>query len=176
MKTVIDWSKSPESAEYSYQGNWWKVVNDILFRFEPKSLHSSLFCGYHWARSGYTTQLTEKMTRRAEPKPVFTQAMADKGELPPVGSECMVLGDPAFDYDYHKCLIVAHTEPVKDLYVIVGGRPYYYSHSSRNNFKPIDTRTDKEKSIDKLMNDEYILNDLRGRDLVTAAYDKWVGK
>jgi len=63
------WKDAPEGTEYSYQGNWWKTVNGIMFRWEDKKLTDSLDSGYHWARSPYTEELTEKMTPRPETKP-----------------------------------------------------------------------------------------------------------
>jgi len=65
----IDWSLAPEGTEYSYQGNWWKTVNGIMFRWEDKKLTGSFDSGYHWARSPYIEELTEKMTPRPKPKP-----------------------------------------------------------------------------------------------------------
>jgi hypothetical protein len=91
-----------------------------------------------------------------QPKPIYTQAMCDAGELPLVGMECMVIGDKEIDDDYHKCIIVANTEPVKGMPVAVfmiidyAGKPYYYSHCSYQNFKPLDTRTNKQKLADSI--------------------------
>lgn len=88
-------------------------------------------------------------------KPVYTESMSEDRKLPPVGSECLVRGDKSLnDSDYHKCKIVAHNIIEEDLDVAVfmvnnyNERPYYYSHSSYQHFKPLDTRTDTEKAID----------------------------
>ena len=100
------WKYAPEGTEYSYQGNWWKTVNGIMFRWERKKLTGSFDFGYHWARSPYIEELTEKMTPRPKDKPVYTQAMCDSGTLPLVGMECIVVDISLMNHEYEKCVIL----------------------------------------------------------------------
>lgn len=101
--------------------------------------------------------------------PVFTQSMADNGELPVVGMEfmwrtwgeeglCTMLGKHG-----DECWI--ETEEGTKL---VG---------NITNVTPIDTRTDKEKACDKIwaeLDDSGKEYDLR--TAMELAYDKWVGE
>lgn len=45
---MVDFSKAPEGAEYSYKGNWYKIVNCKLFTHKEKRLHGSFNGEYHW--------------------------------------------------------------------------------------------------------------------------------
>ncbi len=79
---------------------------------------------------------------KEEVKPVYTQKMADNGELPPVGCEC--LGLIASTGEYEKIKIVAHE--CGSCVAIKGASTLMWC----NTFKPIDTRTEREKLIDEL--------------------------
>lgn len=74
-------------------------------------------------------------------KPIFTQAMADVGELPPIGSEYMT------SRGKHKA--IAHAHQV-DVDVVVGQSQLCVTISELSEVKPIDTRTDEEKKLDKI--------------------------
>jgi len=105
-------------------------------------------------------------------KPIFTQAMADAGELPPVGSKVLFDGDSCFEFhsEYEQGLvdggvveIISHFDSgagnvAAFLFDCNDGR----SVSCGNNtcFKPIDTRTDREKAINEMAS----LISLRTRD------------
>ncbi|MAO21770.1 MAG: hypothetical protein CMJ25_13560 [Phycisphaerae bacterium] len=82
---------------------------------------------------------------RTSSQPVFTQAMADNGELPPIGSKAIC------EYcDGEELLIVAHDLLAEDgAFALVCGDSGYWGAEARR-WKPIDTRTDKEKAIDDL--------------------------
>jgi len=151
----IDWGKSPKGTEYSYKDDWYKVVNNILFRYEPKCLHSS-FSGYHWARSEYIEQLTEKMTGRPV-KPVYTQSMVDKGESPLVGMEYIDGGGILC-----KCLVSYGGQCIGlQIERVVPGLALPLSQTARGYCKVIDTRTDSEKAIDNMLKDMSIAFELR---------------
>jgi hypothetical protein len=80
-------------------------------------------------------------------EPVFTQAMADNGELPKAGMLCLI-NFPDIDnawYEYTidfigKHMVVATCKEVAER----------TSHIDNVYFKHIDTRTDKEKAIDEM--------------------------
>jgi hypothetical protein len=90
-------------------------------------------------------------------QPVFTQAMADNGELPQVGSKC----------DFETTFFTAATSNKGTCEILAyhGGKVWIniidfdcVINLNVIDFKPIDTRTDKEKAIDaidKLITDAY---------------------
>jgi hypothetical protein len=96
-------------------------------------------------------------------KPVFTQAQADAGELPMVGSKPLVIGRGGTDYI--ECEILMHREiegygPVAVFTITnYSDVEHYYSHCSANKFKPIQTAEDKLRDA---------IN-----ELWDAAPDKW---
>lgn len=80
-------------------------------------------------------------------KPVFTQEMADNGELPPVGSKYL-------DEDGQICVMTGVTLTLKVLgemieHPRINGLPAL-SCCEPGDIKPIDNRTDEEKAIDNL--------------------------
>ncbi len=89
-----------------------------------------------------------------ETKPIFTQAMADAGELPPVGSTFMFssLTNPSFN-DFRLCEALFNDDDVLFYRVIDcrfdGG--HGFSSIYCGHFKPIDTRTSKQKAIDEMV-------------------------
>lgn len=72
-------------------------------------------------------------------KPVFTQAMADAGELPPVGSEV--------NYIQSDGLVIAGPD-CNDAFIILDDGEFEIVHYAH--LKPIDTRTPKQKAVDEL--------------------------
>lgn len=79
-------------------------------------------------------------------KPVFTQAMADAGEFPPVGSDFSPLHNGK---DIHTCL--GFTSEGKVIGEPIGAGLIALFFISE--IKPIDTKTDKEKAIDQMFED-----------------------
>ncbi|QDP67552.1 MAG: hypothetical protein Unbinned5350contig1004_59 [Prokaryotic dsDNA virus sp.] len=119
-----------------------------------------------------------------EAQPVFTQAMADAGELPQVGMECMILNTNCSRPKYIKGLIKYIGDLMIYAYVDSGER---CDNVKTLKFKPIDTRTDKEKAIEEAITNlmfygdqtqtsqkanETLIAIMEGR--ITAV--KWVGK
>jgi len=82
-----------------------------------------------------------------EAKPVFTQEMHDRGELPPVGSDYL-------DGDNQLCTSIGYTsidDVVGEMKELVSGIPYAaISVNKLNEISPIDTRTDEEKLRDAM--------------------------
>ena len=88
-----------------------------------------------------------------ESKPVYTQEMHDNGELPPVGSECLVKKYFEDDAQFQLCFIVGFDKNPEWL-VFSGMGSNLNSHHIGDGvyrFKPIDTRTDDEKLRDALV-------------------------
>jgi hypothetical protein len=102
----------------------------------------------HLAQSKQTVfDVDAHVSDASKVKPVFTQAMADAGELPPVGSDFKVDGDQDCDDGYCHMRCVAHhidggvigqDDLARMFWILTGAIP-------------IDTRTDKEKAVDEMM-------------------------
>ncbi len=113
---------------------------------------------------------------------IYTQEMADNGELPSVGMECMIYNAELMNPEYEKAII-----HFAGCHVIV-----YSSESCTERacslelvkFKYIDQRTKKEKAIDELIDfDNSICNDTEWyANFLQAIIDgkitgvKWVGE
>lgn len=94
-----------------------------------------------------------------KPKPAFTQAMADAGELPPVGCECRVKHkDAAKDWakpDFHETTVVAYGEELVIFNdgVSVNGGFESVGKISDYLFKPI--KSPREKAIEEMFAECY---------------------
>ena len=109
------------------------------------------------------TLLSEGLVLRPQPKPVkpvYTQAMADNGELPPIGSKAKIsrhLHNSYTDKFAGKdCEIINHVRSIRDEYDIAVFRcvddegEYIYHALIARCFLPIDTRTSEEKLFDQI--------------------------
>ena len=133
-----------------------------------------------WENRQAPTLPTVKANNPAIDTPVFTQAMADAGELPPVGVDCLVClpgNDDWFEFrpDYFG-----------DTYVI----GYWFEPCreasfgiSALKFKPLDTRTDEQKACDDLAKVTRMRTDgIMIKKVINALMSgnihgiKWVGK
>ena len=112
---------------------------------------------------------------------VYTQAMADNGELPSVGMKCLI-NFPDVDnawYEYIIDFIGNYT-----LIASCKGDVERFSHINDVHLKPIDTRTTKEKALDELRDlDDSICNNIDWlADLLQAIIEgkitgvKWTGE
>ena len=175
----IDWSKAPEwSTAYARleNKNWYYYINDKCYAF-----YTSPDEVYEYGSSDESTEYFVKgefeileERPRPQPKPVYTQEMCDNGELPPIGSEFIdvELNDIV---DNTTVLAIAHDLKLKRVVYRRGSNldDSEYFGAVAHECKPIDTRTDKEKAIDKI-----ILGDAGAntRELLSIVYDKWVGE
>lgn len=119
-----------------------------------------------------TSLKTRVNDMKVSDKPIFTQAMADAGELPPVGSKVLFDGDSCFEFhsEYEQGLvdggvveIISHFDSgAGNVAAFLFDCNYGRSVSYGNNtcFKPIDTLTDREKAINEMAS----LISLRTRD------------
>ena len=83
-------------------------------------------------------------------KLVFTQAMADNGELPVVGMECQFKFQHQNEDEFDWCFVIGKSKD-SDWLIFHDKNIESFSHNINKGvyvFKPIDTRTDKEKAID----------------------------
>ena len=101
-------------------------------------------------------------------KPIYTQAMADAGVSPIVGMECLIF----YPTNNHKGTITYMGKGVGAFHSEDADIEYTFSLDVVS-FKPIDTRTDKEKAIDEFM-DEHLKGGIAFKHLISLAYDKWV--
>lgn len=144
----IDWSKTPEGTEHSYHNECYKVVNGKLFVYRAKKTGwghniSGYLC---WAQSKYSVALIEKMISRT--KPVFTKQMADNGDLPPIDLSVQMRRGYGCDQEFYNGKLKASDGKIiwfcDDKYGDV------LHPKEAVEFKPIDTRTDKEKTEDDI--------------------------
>ena len=114
------------------------------------------------------TYVPEGFVRSSAPesaKPIFTQAMADAGELPPVGSEC----DICYENNglFFKGSVIAYFEDL--LWLDLGDKnPVRMTREVK--FKPLDTRTEKQKEVDLALA-EWPMAD---KPTLEFAYDYWL--
>lgn len=108
------------------------------------------------AHASYLWDLSQKVGSSCEAnnKPVYTQAMADAGELPPVGSTAILfvseyakISDDVSARSGEVFDVVAHH---RGLAVAVSMDCYTSIAANEQWFKPIDTRTDEEKLRDAI--------------------------
>lgn len=118
-----------------------EVVNHTLLKPKnPESIFKS--------NEGAQKSLNEHLAKLADDKPIFTQAMAVNGELPPVGSECIL--NLAFDSYPAKVTYIGNG--VGCFINLNNGEEYSFAMKDTS-FKPLDTRTDREKAIDDMFED-----------------------
>jgi len=144
IMTDIDWSKAPEGATHYDTAHdvypWIKCQGDSVYFWYVDV----------WDLSCLTNILTANLVKRpgiSNVKPVFTQKMADAGELPSVGMECMVIDNSLMNHVYEKCVIL-----FVGIYKVVytsDSCVERFSNIDEVKFKPIDTRTDEEKAFCK---------------------------
>ena len=156
MTKYIDWSKAPEDATHydpetccfcNYDGLWY--ADEKTITRVPR------FSGFPSPHYIERPNNTAKIDR-----PTFTQAMADAGKLPPVGSEAILV---VVEYaEAHDCVrersgevfdIVAHHGSANGLAVAVSKDCSVSLSANHMWFKPIDTRTDEEKAKDGFVSD-----------------------
>lgn len=119
---------------------------------------------YHDGSDWLECEETQSLIPRPQPKPVYTQAMYDKGELPSVGMFIMV-------DDCNGCGMYIDVEVMycsDSICVINDGNNdhSFCPHSFR--ISPIDNRTEKEKAIDD-MHDKLGVS----IDSLEFIYDAW---
>ena len=104
---------------------------------------------------------------------VYTQEMADSGVLPSVGMKCIAESNGVVGGSY---LVTVSQINDKGQFACIDENGDYLIHypdeDKSESFKPIDTRTKKEKAIDEIFNNRVWDNSI---ELLGLAYDEWVG-
>lgn len=178
------WKDAPEGAQYykadceKFFASWYKDITDHSYKtWVVGKSHSWTHCHYK------SPCLIENMVKRPQSTPtetpeekealdstvnnslVYTQEMADNGELLSVGMKAMING---FERE-----ILLGPDSDGD-YITMNGEGSY-DFDSANQFKPIDTRTKKEKAIDEIES-ELSKIAYSTRSALELAYDEWVGE
>ena len=154
----IDWSKAPEGATHYVKANDNAGLSEFV-KYEESGKHGMGYYGFDnewWSTDVESCEGYYELTPKPQPKPVFTQAMADNGELPQVGMEFLIKNKNATESwaqpDFHP----AKMKAIGDELFIIESLPecngLKESVGTINDylFKPIDTRTDKEKAVDDI--------------------------
>ncbi|HHZ70960.1 MAG TPA: hypothetical protein EYN54_11935 [Methylococcaceae bacterium] len=186
MKTVMDavnhFGCRFPSLRYTTD-NWYEDGCDLFYReqticsaIEFNDLVSQLETNFGECDQCYSDYLAgvkvdgilESLT-----KPVFTKDMYDNDELPPVGSEV--------EFNTTFFTTVTSNKGTCEIIAYFGGKVWlnvididFVINLNVIEFKPIDTRTDKEKAIDDILNGGYSAGTTR--ELLSIAYVKWVGE
>lgn len=119
---------------------------------------------YNYYKAHFEGIATDKLEPISKPL-VYTQEMADNGVKLKKGMKAMLRG---FERE-----ILLGPDSDGD-YITMNGEGSY-DFDSINQFRPIYTRTKKEKAIDEI-NDELSITPYSVRSALELAYDKWVGE
>lgn len=113
-----------------------KEADDISEVFTSRCVVTPFQDGYS---VGYRTEFYKPT------KPIFTQAMVDAGELPQIGAKCVYV------------FIESEDEYIGEIAAIDGDACWfklddfgYKTFIGKHKFKPIDTRTEKQKAVDEM--------------------------
>tara|TARA_R110002096_G_scaffold310654_2_gene505189 strand:- start:1954 stop:2823 length:870 start_codon:yes stop_codon:yes gene_type:complete len=182
------WKDAPEGATHywSWSQSFYKFSDydeDFVFNNDSWELCSDISCfgsdglfEYPQSTPTETPEEKEALDSIVNKPLVYTQEMADNGELPSVGMECMAKRFHESDNGLMISFIIG-TNKELDYMVFERGNKLEQHHIVNGvwEFSPIDTRTKKEKAID-----EFMAENLRGgiefKHLISKAYDKWVGE
>ena len=137
-KAVINWSEAPDGCVgYSVSS-----ASKCYWMFSCHQVSAPNF--------GFT-----EFKFHPKPQPIFTKAMQEDGELPPIGSDVEYNDDIDFDFKFdwdNGDIITCVFHSTNDKGEPIG----VYRHNDgvtvslvTNLIRPIDTRTDKEKDIDE---------------------------
>ncbi len=104
----------------------------------------------------YPHESESPLSPNFESKPAYTQEMHDRGELPPVGSECLCVFE-ASEWRGKVVKVYSHDVNSNDNVVLAGAQISSGGVTAvefhQKFLKPIDTRTDEEKLRDELISE-----------------------
>jgi hypothetical protein len=146
----------PKGAEYNFKGLFLKHVNGKIFCHKEKGEDFRIIKGqFHWVYyADFLPPMSKSLIPRPQPKPVYTQAMCDAGELPNIGMECMVYleEEKAEVKGWFRGVVCGKFGllPVIRLDDLDGTEGYFDVFSIEN-IKPVDTRSNEEKAFDDLL-------------------------
>lgn len=124
-------------------------MGDTLYYREKGDWFDCWFDGLGWESSGNKRSQLSGLVELNK-KPVYTQEMADAGELPKAGMECAFVSTFFTNKTSNKgvCKIIAY---YKDKVWCANREFECVINLSAITFKPIDKRTDKEKAADDIL-------------------------
>ncbi|MCJ8293776.1 MAG: hypothetical protein MJK15_05150 [Colwellia sp.] len=139
----IDWSKAPEGTTHygaetgAFHGGFYKIISSDE--------------GFFYDNNQWLTCVSRQERLTERPQPVFTQAMADNRELPQVGMDCLFKKRGALEAGTVTAItkrFIIFTDSFGDEHV---------RKLDELTIEPIDTRTNKEKAIDDMV--EHLTNE-----------------
>ena len=144
------WANAPDGCvgAVTNRKNTYLYEYGIFVRENKSSTSPYSYCGQTGVSPcmDYFTFTPKPQPKESNMKPVFTQEMSDNGELPQVGMVVMVKNK----CDAHPKLKRAAIKYMGDLVVYnYMDCPERCDKNINLVFRPIDTRTDKQKAIDK---------------------------
>lgn len=143
------WSKAPDGAEYFspesrvfYNTYFKNVTSNSYSKFCPVKDSSWVYVRGQISKERALIKKPGTTIKKPEQtKPVYTQAMSNKGEAIPVGSTVV------HSLNGEKCEVILPADR-GGYYVLISNGGYLCE--TRRNLKPIDTRTPKEKLFDQI--------------------------
>jgi len=108
----INWDEAPEGATHycpknsNFSAVWVKDISDIGYKYIRADERGQHIWGFEdLTMKGELYGIVEKPVKPVTLSPIYTQEMADNGELPLVGMECMVFNGELMNAEYEKCTI-----------------------------------------------------------------------
>ena len=133
-------STLPDNPRFKFEQDFFAPA----IRWRPLLDQSSTSKPYDFAYHVSNQTIFNCKCEQVEIKPVFTQAMADSGELPPVGSKCIAY----IESDGEECEIVRfHQDDVCVIWEEFNDSGIDIISTTSWKFKPIDTRTPSKRRL-----------------------------
>jgi hypothetical protein len=143
IKKGMEFTKTKASSDYFTKGENYTVVDkyDFMVGFISDTGND------HSLSMGFLKDNFELFIKT----PIYTQAMADNGELPSVGMECMVQVSEGFLFE--KCEVIGlYKDEILCIYLYGANSVYGVNLKNKGYvFEPIDTRSNEQKAIDNLL-------------------------
>lgn len=187
MNKEIDWDNAPEWATKKgyLEGTKHQVwANDKYYSYIADKYHANrgrfpiiiytFGVGHGYSKNDFKCEhlRVNDSTTKEETKPVYTQEMKDKGELPPIGSMFIDTDSSnneevlALAYDF-ECVVYRAGNNLID-------SRYYRVKLCK--CEAIDTRTDSEKAFDRFLVKEYsslTYDSPSDRDFIEDLHKSW---
>ncbi|HHZ70442.1 MAG TPA: hypothetical protein EYN54_09245 [Methylococcaceae bacterium] len=157
---------------------YWVSDDDGSTSYARWSDNGSCFNMFEWRNNGLKgldLEIIKYDEYKSQAQPVFTQSMADNGDIPDIGVECDL-------YLNKECVsALGHIELRNESMFVFkykeNGLCDIYDFGDNAKFKPIDTRTNKEKAFDEHFDKSGC--DYKYQSILRNAFDagvKWVGE
>jgi len=165
----IDWSLAPEGATH------YDTRIDVYPWLKADDNGNKFWHLDMWVNYANDIGVNDSIFARPEAKPLYTTKMQEAGEMPSVGMECLGklvrLGENKGEgtVEFEPVLILLQCKTNCAVQSIKDKGLYYCSE-----FKPIDTRTGKQKDIDEALA-SWGSSSISMKDLLNDCYDNWKG-